>query len=210
MTEPDVPFKGPGGPLGAGVDEAGAGPLCGGLYAAAVVLDPDNPIAGLNDSKKLSASAREALAVRIRRQALGFAVVSVAVEEIDRINILQARMRALAAAVNALQPSPDCAFVDGNRVPAGLPCRAEAVVQGDTKVPAIMAASILAKVARDQEMLVLDRVFPGYGLARHKGYGTRAHLTALAQLGPTPIHRRSFAPVRRALAAQNPAQGEER
>lgn len=182
----------------AGVDEAGRGPLAGPVYAAAVILDPARPIAGLADSKKLTARARERLDGYIRRDALAFAVARAEVEEIDRLNILHATMLAMRRAVLALAVTPDAVLVDGNRLPQ-LPMPATALVRGDSLEPAISAASILAKVARDNEMQVFARAWPGYGFERHKGYGTAQHLDALRVLGPTPWHRRSFAPVAQAL-----------
>lgn len=190
------------GRLVVGVDEAGRGPLAGPVTAAAVILDPHRPIEGLADSKRLSPARREALAEAIQTRALAWAVASCEPEEIDRLNILRASLLAMARAVRALAVRPTHALIDGNRCPEDLPCSAEAVVRGDALEPAISAASILAKVHRDREMLRLDADYPGYGLAEHKGYPTRAHLEALRRLGPSPCHRRSFAPVRRALAAQ--------
>lgn len=189
-----------GGVLGwiCGVDEVGRGPLAGPVIAAAVILDPNNPIAGLADSKTLTAEKREQLDALIRTRALAFALGRAEVEEIDAINILQATMLAMQRAVAALAIPPDLAYIDGNRCPS-LPCRAEAIIKGDSKVPAISAASIIAKVARDREMVAWDVRYPGYGLAQHKGYPTPTHLLALAELGVTPIHRRSFAPVRNCL-----------
>ncbi|HEB99876.1 MAG TPA: ribonuclease HII [Thiotrichales bacterium] len=184
--------------LVAGVDEAGRGPLAGPVIAAAVILDPAQPIAGLDDSKKLSAARRESLDGEIREKALAWALGRAEVEEIDRINILQASLLAMRRAVLALDPAPEHALIDGNHCPE-LPCPAEPVIGGDAKIAAIGAASILAKVARDREMIELDARYPGYGLARHKGYPSKVHLQALERLGPTPIHRRSFAPVRRLL-----------
>ncbi len=184
----------------AGVDEVGRGPLAGAVVAAAVILDPENPIAGLADSKRLSESRRTALADEIREKALAWALGRAEADEIDRINILQASLLAMRRAVEALSITPAHALVDGNRCPQ-LPCTAEAVVGGDASVPVISAASILAKVARDREMVALDKQYPGYGLARHKGYPTKAHLEALERLGVSPIHRRSFGPVRRLIEA---------
>lgn len=184
----------------AGIDEVGRGPLAGPVVAAAVILDPQRPIDGLLDSKRLSEARREELAPVIRERALCWGLGRAEVEEIDRINILQASLLAMQRAVAALDPQPVEALVDGNRCPS-LPCPAEAVVKGDDCVPAIMAASILAKVARDWEMVEMDARYPGYGLARHKGYPTRAHIEALQTLGVTEIHRRSFGPVRRLLEA---------
>ena len=184
--------------LVAGVDEVGRGPLAGPVVAAAVILDPARPIVGLADSKKLSEARREALAPIIREQALAWALGRAEVEEIDAINILQASLLAMRRAVLALSVAPEFALIDGNRCPE-LPCPAEAVVKGDSRVAAISAASIIAKVARDHEMVALDAIYPGYGLAGHKGYPSPAHLAALNKLGVTTIHRRSFAPVRKLL-----------
>jgi ribonuclease HII len=192
------------GELLAGVDEVGRGPLAGDVLAAAVILDPRRPIAGLADSKKLSERQRERLYVEIRDTALGWAVGRASVEEIDRINILQASLLAMRRAVEALQPQPEHVLVDGNTLPRWR-YTAEAVVGGDDRVPAIAAASILAKVTRDREMVALDGIYPGYGLAAHKGYSTLSHLESLARLGVTPIHRRSFAPVQRQLLLERGA-----
>ena len=182
----------------AGVDEVGRGPLAGPVIAGAVILDPDKPIEGLRDSKRLSASRRDELFDQIRERALAWAVGRADVEEIDRINILQATMLAMSRAVEALQPSADHALIDGNRCP-DLSCTSQAIIKGDSKVPAISAASIMAKVTRDREMLDLDMRYPGYGLAQHKGYPSKAHIEALESLGVTPVHRRSYAPVRRII-----------
>ncbi|CAD7851791.1 MAG: Ribonuclease HII (EC 3.1.26.4) [Olavius algarvensis Gamma 1 endosymbiont] len=182
----------------AGVDEAGRGPLAGPVTAAAVILDPERLLPGLADSKRLTPSRREALDREIRDQALAFAVAFATAEEIDRINILQASLLAMQRAVENLGVTPQRVLVDGNRCPP-LAYPVEAVVKGDATVAVISAASILAKVARDREMLVLDGRFPGYGFAHHKGYPTRAHLAALRELGPCEPHRRSFRPVRELL-----------
>ncbi|MCQ9373206.1 ribonuclease HII [Methyloversatilis sp. XJ19-13] len=179
----------------AGVDEAGRGPLCGPVYAAAVILDPARPIDGLNDSKKLSERKREALAPLIRERALAWAVGVATVEEIDRLNILHATMLAMRRAVEGLGVLPDEVLIDGNRVPTGLVVPARAIVGGDASEPVISAASILAKTGRDHEMMALAALYPQYGIARHKGYPTPEHLAALRAHGPSPIHRRSFAPV---------------
>lgn len=184
--------------LVAGVDEVGRGPLCGAVVTAAVILDPARPIEGLNDSKKLTEARREALFPLIQERALAWCIARAEVEEIDQLNILHATMLAMQRAVAGLHIQPDLVLVDGNRCPA-LPMRSEPVVKGDSRVPAIAAASILAKVARDREMLELDRQYPGYGIAGHKGYPTPVHLAALRELGATPVHRRSFGPVRKAL-----------
>jgi ribonuclease HII len=182
----------------AGVDEVGRGPLIGPVVTAAVILDPERPIEGLMDSKKLTDRKREHLAGLIKRQAIAWSLGRAEVEEIDQLNILHATMLAMQRAVQGLNPAAEFIYVDGNRCPE-LPCPAEAVIKGDTLVPAISAASILAKVARDQEMIQLDAQYPGYGLAKHKGYPTKAHLEAIMALGVTPMHRRSFAPVRKLL-----------
>ena len=177
-----------------GVDEAGRGPLAGPVVAAAVILDPQQPIAGLNDSKKLSAKRREALAMEIRERALAWAIAEASVDEIDRINILQASFLAMRRAVEGLRLRPEKALIDGNRCPA-LDCPAEAIVGGDGKVASIAAASILAKTVRDAGMLELHADFPVYGFDRHMGYPTAFHLQALREHGPSPVHRRSYAPV---------------
>ena len=182
-----------------GVDEAGRGPLAGPVVAAAVILDPARPIAGLNDSKKLSAKKRVALAGLIRERALAWSVAEASVEEIDQLNILHASMLAMQRAVAALQVTPERALIDGNRCPS-LAMPAEAVVQGDAKVAAIAAASILAKTVRDEGMLGLHAQYPHYGFDRHMGYPTAAHCAALAAHGVSPVHRRSFAPVARQLS----------
>jgi len=182
-----------------GVDEAGRGPLCGSVVAAAVILDPARPIAGLADSKKLSERQRERLAALIRSQALAWSVAEACVEEIDRLNILHATMLAMKRAVEGLAITPLEALVDGNRCPA-LSIPARAIVKGDALEPAISAASILAKTTRDEQMRSLDLHYPQYGFAAHKGYPTAAHLAALKRFGPLPVHRRSFAPVRDIVA----------
>ena len=182
-----------------GVDEAGRGPIAGPVYAAAVILDPQQPIAGLKDSKLLAPRRRAALAIVIRREARAWAVASATVEEIDQLNILQATLLAMRRAVERLEVVPDEAWIDGDRCPR-LSCRARAVIGGDRSVPQISAASILAKTARDAEMLRLHAQYPDYALDRHKGYPTPEHLALLARHGVCEIHRRSFAPVRRLLA----------
>lgn len=184
--------------LVAGVDEAGRGPLAGPVTAAAVILHPDQPIAGLADSKALSAQQRERLADAVRTRAHAFAVGWASVEEIDTLNILQASLLAMARAVTALPVQPDHVQVDGNQRPV-LTCSVEAIVRGDSTVAAISAASILAKVERDAFMLRLHAEFPDYGFARHKGYPSPFHMDRLRALGPSPWHRRSFAPVRAVL-----------
>lgn len=184
----------------AGVDEVGRGPLAGAVYAAAVVLDPFIRLDGLRDSKLLSEKRRNELDLVIRKKALDYCVASADVGEIDEMNILQASMLAMERAVSGLNIAVDFVIVDGNRTP-NLACEAEWLIKGDSKSDAIKAASIIAKVARDNEMKRLDRIYPEYGLAQHKGYPTRAHLKSLRQHGPSPIHRLSFAPCR-AVAEQ--------
>ena len=174
-----------------GADEAGAGPLAGAVYAAAVILPLGVEIEGLNDSKKLTAKKREALFDVIREKAVTWAINGVDVEEIDRINILNARMKAMEMCINMLDPAPDFALIDGNR-DKGITCPHLTVVKGDARSANIAAASILAKVSRDRYMIAVDQVYPGYGFAQHKGYPTKAHYEALRKLGPCPIHRRSF------------------
>ncbi|MGB1580139.1 MAG: ribonuclease HII [Nevskiales bacterium] len=191
--------------LVAGVDEVGRGPLIGPVVTAAVILDPNKPIEGLRDSKRLTAKRRDALALEIREKALAWSLGRAEAAEIDAINILQATLKAMSRAVAGLNPQPHKVFVDGNRLPE-LPMPAVAVIGGDDSEPAISAASILAKVARDAEMLRLHEQHPLYGFARHKGYPSKEHLAALAAHGPLAEHRRSFAPVRRSLAAEGAAE----
>lgn len=185
----------------AGVDEVGRGPLVGAVVTAAVILDPLNPIAGLADSKKLSEKRRLALFDEIKEKALCWSLGRAEPEEIDQLNILHATLLAMQRAVAGLSVKPELALIDGNRCPP-LPMAAQSVVKGDSLVAEISAASILAKVTRDQEMAELDALYPGYGFAKHKGYPTPLHREKLALLGPTPFHRRSFAPVRQALEAK--------
>ena len=187
--------------LVAGVDEVGRGPLCGAVVTAAVILDPARPIAGLNDSKKRTEARREKLYDEICEKALSWCIARAEVEEIDELNILHATLLAMQRAVEGLSITPKLAMIDGNRCPT-LAMPAEALVTGDSKVPAIAAASILAKVSRDREMAAFELQYPGYGIGGHKGYPTAVHLEALERLGPTPIHRRSFGPVRRAYEAR--------
>lgn len=186
------------GNLGAGVDEVGRGPLAGDVVAAAVILDPARPIAGLNDSKKLTEKRREALFVEIREKALAYCVARASVAEIDQLNILQASLLAMTRAVQGLATQPEHVWVDGNKIPRwSYP--AEAVVKGDARVAAISAASILAKVTRDRELVALDARYPAYGFAGHKGYPTAEHLAAIEKHGITPHHRQSFGPVKKQL-----------
>ena len=179
----------------AGVDEVGRGPLAGDVVTAAVILDPERPIAGLADSKKLSEKRRNSLYHEIKEKALHWSLGRASVAEIDDINILQATMLAMVRAVEALPLIPELVLVDGNRLPQWN-YKAQAVVGGDGRIAAISAASIIAKVTRDAELAELDALYPGYGFAAHKGYGTAQHLAALQDLGPCPVHRQSFRPVR--------------
>lgn len=185
--------------LVAGVDEAGRGPLAGPVIAAAVILDPARPIAGLADSKKLTEKQRERLFDEIRHNALAWSVARARVREIDEINILQASLLAMQRAVSQLKVPPQLVLVDGNKCPV-MPCPAIAIVKGDQTEPAISAASIVAKVLRDRIMLFLDKKYPAYGFARHKGYPTASHVEALKQAGVSRVHRRTFAPVSSLLA----------
>jgi ribonuclease HII len=203
MTRPagagQAQFDWTGTGLMAGVDEAGRGPLAGPVVAAAVILDPAHPVAGLADSKALTPQRRAELAALLRERSLAFALGWADAGEIDAVNILQATMLAMRRAVGSLAVVPAHVIVDGNRCPdlrgLGFECTVEAVVKGDARVASVSAASILAKVARDEHMLELDLRYPGYGFAGHKGYPTAAHVAALRRLGPSPVHRRSFAPV---------------
>ncbi len=183
------------GVLLAGCDEVGRGPLAGDVVAAAVILDPQNPILGLDDSKKLTEKKRDLLFDEIKLKAKSWCVARASVAEIDKLNILQASLLAMTRAVQGLHIQPEYVLVDGNKLPKWNYV-AEAVVKGDSRVAAISAASILAKVVRDREMIELDKQYPGYGLADHKGYPTKVHMDALDKLGITPIHRTSYAPVR--------------
>ncbi|REG86877.1 ribonuclease HII [Marinomonas pollencensis] len=187
------------GDLVAGADEAGRGPLAGEVVAAAVILDPKNPVAGLADSKKLTEKKREALFVEIQHKALAYAVASASIEEIDQLNILHASMLAMSRAIQQLPVVAEHALIDGNRVPKDLTCSAEAVVKGDARHAAISAASILAKVTRDREIVKMAQQYPQYGFEKHKGYPTAQHLAAIKQYGITPIHRRTFGPVKKIL-----------
>lgn len=189
------------GRLLAGVDEVGRGPLAGDVVAAAVILDPARPVEGLRDSKKLSAKKREALFDVIQDQAMAFAIARCSVAEIDSINILQASLLAMKRAVESLHIQPGFVAVDGNRLP-DWSYPSQAVVKGDDHVAEIAAASILAKVTRDREMLAFEKIYPGYGFASHKGYPSKQHIEALEKLGVTAIHRKSYAPVRRLIEQQ--------
>jgi len=184
----------------AGVDEVGRGPLVGDVVTAAVILDPNKPIAGLADSKKLTDKKRQLLAIEIKEKALCYAIGRCSPTEIDELNILHATMLAMSRAVEGLSVKPEFVFIDGNRVPSQLTVPAQAVVKGDSLVEEISAASILAKVARDEEMIELDKRYPDYGFAGHKGYPTKAHFAALEQYGAIAEHRKRFKPVQRILA----------
>lgn len=184
-----------------GVDEAGRGPLAGPVFAAAVILDPARPIAGLRDSKKLSEARRDALALEIREYALAWSIAQCSEAEIDTLNILQATMLAMRRAVEGLSPQPTLALIDGNRCPV-MPVRSEAIVKGDDKVLAISAASILAKTARDAALAELHQQYPEYAFDQHKGYPTALHLERLRLHGVSPVHRKSYAPVRALLTAE--------
>jgi len=187
--------------LTCGVDEAGRGPWAGPVTAAAVILDPARPIAGLTDSKKLSEAARDRLAPEIRARALAWCIAEASPSEIDRLNIREATFLAMTRAVAGLSAAPGHILIDGNALPKKLPCPATAIVKGDLTEPAISAASILAKTHRDAQMKAFCADHPGYGFSQHKGYGTAAHAEALTRLGPCAIHRMTFAPVRAALTA---------
>ncbi len=193
----------PNADLIAGVDEVGRGPLVGAVVTAAVILDPNNPIEGLGDSKKLSEKKRLLLAQEIKQKALAWSLGRAEPAEIDDLNILHATMLAMQRAIKSLKIRPHFVLVDGNRIP-DLDIPAQAIVKGDSLVPEISAASILAKVARDAEMLALDKQFPQYAFAQHKGYPTKLHLEKLAEFGVLPQHRRSFAPVRKLMSDNTP------
>lgn len=191
----------------AGVDEVGRGPLAGAVVTAAVILDPENPIEGLDDSKKLSEKKREVLAEEIKKKALCYFIARAEHEEIDKLNIFHATLLAMKRAVEGLTIKPDKVLVDGKFCPKILfPC--EAVVKGDSRVAAISAASIIAKVARDNEMIAMDETYPGYGFAKHKGYPTKVHMEALYEFGITPIHRKSYKPVQKILDQWQPLNSE--
>lgn len=193
LTAAEIPYQ---GVLLAGVDEAGRGPLVGSVVAAAVILNPQQPIFGLDDSKKLSEKKRLDLAAQIKTHSLAWGIGTATAAEIDTLNILQATFLAMRRAVTALNPQAEFVLIDGNRVPPELNLPALAVVKGDARHPAIAAASILAKVTRDAELYALDKIYPNYGFAQHKGYPTKAHLAALAEHGPIAEHRRSFKPLK--------------
>lgn len=191
----------------AGVDEAGRGPLAGPVVAAAVILDPMRPIDGLRDSKKLTEASRERLAAEIKERALDWSVAHATVEEIDELNILHATMLAMKRAISGLTVRPSLVLVDGNRVPR-IDLPVNAIIQGDDKIAAISAASIIAKTTRDHWLEELDERYPEYGFAKHKGYGTKEHLEALAKYGPLPVHRKSFGPVKQAIELRRGEAGD--
>lgn len=197
LTAADIPYQ---GDLLAGVDEAGRGPLVGPVVAAAVILNPQQPIEGLTDSKRLSEKKRLELAAQIKQESLAWAIANASVVEIDELNILQASLLAMHRAIEQLEVAAEFALIDGKQIPPQLKIAAMPVIKGDARHPAISAASILAKVERDSLLIELDALYPQYGLAQHKGYPTKAHLAALQQYGACPEHRRSYKPVREALA----------
>lgn len=196
LTPDEIPYQ---GVLLAGVDEAGRGPLIGSVVAAAVILDPNLPILGLDDSKKLTEKKRQALAIEIKQKSLAWAIAEATASEIDEINILQASFLAMQRAIDSLPTAAEFVLIDGNRLPRSLELPALAVVKGDARHPAIAAASILAKVTRDAQLIELDKHYPEYGFAKHKGYPTKAHFAALEQYGVLAEHRKSFAPVKKQL-----------
>lgn len=197
-TEEEIKIKINGTLYTAMVDECGAGPLCGDLVVAAVILDPNNPIVGLNDSKKLTEKKRELLYPQIIEKALDYCIIHISPKEIDKINIFQARMLGMKMAIEGLK-RVDYAVIDGNKIPQGLVVEADYVIKGDAKIEGIGAASILAKVTRDRQMEEQSKIYPGYGFEKHKGYGTKVHMDALKELGPCEIHRFSYAPVKEAV-----------
>jgi ribonuclease HII len=197
-TEDEIKIKINGTLYTAMVDECGAGPLCGDLVVAAVILDPKNPIVGLNDSKKLTEKKRELLYPQIIEKALDYCIIHISPKEIDKINIFQARMLGMKMAIEGLK-RVDYAVIDGNKIPQGLLVEADYVIKGDAKIEGIGAASILAKVTRDRQMEEQAKIYPGYGFEKHKGYGTKVHMDALKELGPCEIHRFSYAPVKEAV-----------
>jgi len=180
----------------AGVDEAGRGPLAGEVYAAAVILNPDDPIDGLRDSKKLSPKRRSDLCIQIKQRSLAWSISFASVEEIDKLNILNATLLAMERAIAGLDILPEIALVDGNKAPSLKGVEVFTVIKGDQKEPCISAASIIAKVARDERLMVLDHIYPKWGFKRHKGYGTKIHIEAIKKYGITPLHRKSFEPIK--------------
>jgi ribonuclease HII len=180
----------------AGVDEAGRGPLAGEVYAAAVILNPDDPIDGLRDSKKLSPKRRSDLCIQIKQRSLAWSISFASVEEIDKLNILNATLLAMERAIASLDILPEIALVDGNKAPSLKGIEVFTIIKGDQKEPCISAASIIAKVARDERLMVLDHIYPKWGFKRHKGYGTKIHIEAIKKYGITPLHRKSFEPIK--------------
>ena len=180
----------------AGVDEAGRGPLAGEVYAAAVILNPDDPIDGLRDSKKLSPKRRSDLCIQIKQRSLAWSISFASVEEIDKLNILNATLLAMERAIAGLDILPEIALVDGNKAPSLKGIEVFTIIKGDQKEPCISAASIIAKVARDERLMVLDHIYPKWGFKRHKGYGTKIHIEAIKKYGVTPLHRKSFEPIK--------------
>lgn len=180
----------------AGVDEAGRGPLAGEVYAAAVILNPDDPIDGLRDSKKLSPKRRSDLCIQIKQRSLAWSISFASVEEIDKLNILNATLLAMERAIAGLDILPEIALVDGNQAPSLKGIEVFTIIKGDQKEPCISAASIIAKVARDERLMVLDHIYPKWGFKRHKGYGTKIHIEAIKKYGITPLHRKSFEPIK--------------
>ena len=180
----------------AGVDEAGRGPLAGEVYAAAVILNPDDPIDGLRDSKKLSPKRRSDLCIQIKQRSLAWSISFASVEEIDKLNILNATLLAMERAIAGLDILPEIALVDGNKAPSLKGIEVFTIIKGDQKEPCISAASIIAKVARDERLMVLDQIYPNWGFKRHKGYGTKIHIEAIKKYGITPLHRKSFEPIK--------------
>ena len=180
----------------AGVDEAGRGPLAGEVYAAAVILNPDDPIDGLRDSKKLSPKSRSDLCIQIKQRSLAWSISFASVEEIDKLNILNATLLAMERAIAGLDILPEIALVDGNKAPSLKGIEVFTIIKGDQKEPCISAASIIAKVARDERLMVLDHIYPKWGFKRHKGYGTKIHIEAIKKYGITPLHRKSFEPIK--------------
>lgn len=180
----------------AGVDEAGRGPLAGEVYAAAVILNPDDPIDGLRDSKKLSPKRRSDLCIQIKQRSLAWSISFASVEEIDKLNILNATLLAMERAIAGLDILPEIALVDGNKAPSLKGVEVFTIIKGDQKEPCISAASIIAKVARDERLMVLDHIYPKWGFKRHKGYGTKIHIEAIKRYGITPLHRKSFEPIK--------------
>jgi len=189
-------------PMSCGIDDSGRGAIFGNLTCCAVILDPDNPIEGLDDSKKLSQKKIKYLAQEIKEKALAFSIAEATVQEIEELNILNATMLAMQRAANGLKIKPQYAYVDGNRVPDALPCESEYVIKGDSRVESIMAASIVGKDYRDSQMIKLGKLYPGYGIEKHMGYPTKQHILANNELGITELHRKTFGPVKKLISKQ--------